>query len=1167
MTIAEIFRSDITREIPEVIKVDFADEEVVANEIDEYVVTDHIAESFEKMLDHYQETILNPDEQINIWVSGFFGSGKSSFAKILGYLLSNPSVLGRSATERFLARLNAARIQALLNTIHDQAPTHAVFVDMSTGKNVAKEGESIVLPLYRALLESLGYSRNILLAELEFDLETDGDLDAFVESFLKIPDSKGAWEQRRNIGLARSEASYAMHLLRPKTYPQADSWTRSASEPEINANWFAKRAMEMLRRRGGAAKRALFVIDEVGQYVARSVQRMLELQGLAQATQKERGAIWLVVTSQERLEDVVDSLEGKQVELARVQARFPLRVDLLPADIDEVAGKRVLDKNAEGGKGVRAALAPNKHKLAANVRLNSPTRAIDLAEDEFVRLYPMLPYQIQLLIDAVSQRRAHGGGSPMLGGSNRTIIKMAQQLLVHPKVGLGDANIGALVTVDRAYDLLESIIPTSWQAEVGRVAERCGADSLELAVAKVIALTMDVPALPLDATNVAVMLHPSVDAESRRDEVLKVLERLVSEEVVRQVEQGYRLQSPQEKDWERTRKGIDARPADIVRLRRELLRDALRGLSVTQGRKFNVQVSVDGEKVLDGDIPLVIEEGDDKRVADLRAKSREPDAASTIWWAFNQSDEAYDTLVELHRSKEMIVRKDTPSRSSEEVELLGEERNRLIRYETLATKQLSHSLMGGQLIFRGNLGDPKNGELRSAATEAVRTRVRAIYTRLDQFSAAITKKDVVAILKADDLSGLSENLGDDGIGLTRVTPGGVEFATDRDPLAAFVDEIRQRVSYGNEVTGSHLEKRFSAPPYGAPVEVVQGLAAAGIRAGLIEVVSQGARITKADDARLERILTNLPAFRSASFRLQTGGVPLEARTQVAERLGDLTGALPSPALDALAPLLRKTFGPDSAACDRVDRALRALGIAAPQAVQQISDIVARLKDGSDEETVRTAAETWADLIAGRKVVHKLDEVVQRDEDLGALRTALAEVRQGAAGLDESAREDASRLTDLLAAGDLADHLGEIRSLATRLSQERREARGRLLEKLKSSIDQEREHLREAFGTIEALLFEEAVRPLMDLLPDDAVIEQVSVETLAARTDSVAIRATRSRTALEELSAVGEIGRVRVAALIGETPITGTEELEVALKRIREAVEEELGAGKKQVYLQ
>ena len=285
--------------------------------------------------------------------------------------------------------MDSPRISAPLNTIHDQAPTLAVFVDLSTGRNVAREGESVVLPVYRRL-ERLGYFRNLILAELEFDLEGDGVLEEFERHFASV--TERSWVERRNVGLAKGEASHALHLLRPETYPEVDSWGQ-ATEPEINANRFAVRAKELVARRGGGATRLVFVVDEVGQYVARSVDRMLDLQGLAEAVQKHRGQLWLVVTSQERLNDVVDSLESRQIELARVQARFPLGVDLLPADIDEVTGKRVLDKNDAGQQAVRATLAPARHKLAANVRLASPTRASDLAEDEFVRLYPMLPYQ------------------------------------------------------------------------------------------------------------------------------------------------------------------------------------------------------------------------------------------------------------------------------------------------------------------------------------------------------------------------------------------------------------------------------------------------------------------------------------------------------------------------------------------------------------------------------------------------------------------------------------------------------------------------------------------------------------------------------------------------------------------------------------------------------
>ena len=146
-------------------------------------------------------------------------------------------------------------------------------------------------------------------------------------------------------------------------------------------------------------------------------------------------------TSQEKLTDVVDSLEGKQTELAKAVDRFPIRVDLLPSDIDEVTGRRVLDKNADGSSAVRAALDKDRNKLATSVALQSD-RYKPFSEEDFVRLYPLVPYQLQVLIDAVSARRAQGGAPQTMGGSNRTIIKHTQQLITNPTVGLAGDDVG-----------------------------------------------------------------------------------------------------------------------------------------------------------------------------------------------------------------------------------------------------------------------------------------------------------------------------------------------------------------------------------------------------------------------------------------------------------------------------------------------------------------------------------------------------------------------------------------------------------------------------------------------------------------------------------------------------------------------------------------------------
>ncbi len=372
-----------------------------------------------------------------------------------------------------------------------------------------------------------------------------------------------------------------------------------------------------------------------------------------------------------------------------------------------------------------------------------------------------------------------------------------------------------------------------------------------------------------------------------------------------------------------------------------------------------------------------------------------------------------------------------------------------------------------------------------------------------------------------------------------------------------MSEIRQRAGYGNQATGAYLETRFGRPPYGAPPEVVQALAAAAIRAGLVEVIHQGARIARADDARLERALGTLPPFRAASFAPQAGEIDVITRTKVAQQLAELTGEHPSPAVEALAPLLRSTFGSDGEACNRVRAALSALGLGIPQPVTRTADIVDQLLTGSEKDAVRTAAQTWADLVAGRKTVQALAHII--DEQIGTLRAAVAQVQAGAAGLGEDAEADLAKLRDLLAAGDLADHLAEIKACSARLARTRHATSQALLEKLEARVTEERQRIRTAFAALDAVKVAEALRPLDALLAQDDG-ESVPVDVLEARFDAVPARAEQARHVLEVLVA-GQFVRVEVGRFAPD-PIATEEELDVVLGRIRDAIQAELGEGKK-----
>src|SRR3954469_9155100 len=117
--IKTLFANDIQRRIEEVIKVDQTDEEILRDEINEYVVTDAIRSHYTNIFDAYREAPNKPHEGIAIWVSGFFGSGKSSFAKMLGLSIANRMVVGESAAARFAERAGDKKLQVLLDAINE----------------------------------------------------------------------------------------------------------------------------------------------------------------------------------------------------------------------------------------------------------------------------------------------------------------------------------------------------------------------------------------------------------------------------------------------------------------------------------------------------------------------------------------------------------------------------------------------------------------------------------------------------------------------------------------------------------------------------------------------------------------------------------------------------------------------------------------------------------------------------------------------------------------------------------------------------------------------------------------------------------------------------------------------------------------------------------------
>lgn len=871
--IQDIFARDIHRDIREVIKVDQTDEEVIRSEIAEYVVTDTILSNFTHILESYSESRNKPSDRMAVWVSGFFGSGKSSFAKLLGLALANRQ-LGADTTSDLLAKhIGDQKVQVLIKTVVEKIPSEAVIFDVATERGVMHGNQMLTEIMYRQLLEHLGYAKDLDLAELEITLEGEGRLDEFIEVYHKLYPQKD-WNTNKNlIAFAMNEASRVLHELDSQTYPSADSWVKGARErADISPNHLAERCKELTARRG-EDRNLVFVIDEVGQFVARTVNKMLDLQGIVQALGRVgSGKFWVVVTSQEKLNELVGGLDDSRVELARLMDRFPLQVHLEPSDISEVTSKRVLAKKSDAEKQLADLYEANRGSLTANTNLTADITLPELGRENFIELYPMVPYQVDFVIHVVSGLRTQGGASRHVGGANRTVIKLAQQLLAHPKVGLGEAEVGQLVTVEHIYDLVRDNIDSTIRDKIDRLATEVDHPFAQ-PVAKSICLLQFVKSIHRNAENIAATLYPGVGADSVRASVDQALTALVEAHKIRLGDDGYRIPTPTEDDWETQRAALKPKRADtnaILRETMEKLWQPQPAHTFLNTKVFKGALHLDGRERIKGDIEFQVRlaEDDGEDYDRLREELRKQSQAEreTIFWVVPVNDKIDKEVTEVFRSKEMISKKERGATTAAETRLLSEEGRRRDTHRGEVRRLLERAALTSVVYFQGNDRSPDehDNSVAKAAEGIMAKTLPDVFERFSEGAARVSKKDITACLESDDLRGLPSVF--TTLKLLRNEGGQTVLETDSGPLQEMLGWINDRSEYGTNPAGKALESNFGGSPYGWDIDVIKLFALCLLRAGQVSVTSQGQSIESAADFGAIDAFTNNTKFRSATFR-------------------------------------------------------------------------------------------------------------------------------------------------------------------------------------------------------------------------------------------------------------------------------------------------------------
>ena len=1172
--IADLFALEVDRKIEEVIKVDQTNEEIIRGELKEYVVTDAIARHQHQILDRYLETKSKPHEGTAVWVSGFFGSGKSSFAKMVGLALANREVCGDGAAALLGHQVKDARVKQLLRLIPENIPTKAVIFDVSTDRGIRAGNQSLTEIMYRAMLRDLGYAKDLDLAELEITLEGDGRLAEFQAKFAELYKGRDWDREKGKVALAIGQASRVMHALDPETYETRDSWKLGVrGRADINPGDLAKRCLQLMDRRGNGAN-LVFVIDEVGQFVAQNVQKMLDLQAVVQSLGREgQGRLWIMVTSQEKLTDLVGGLDGKTVELARLMDRFPLKVHLEPSDISEVTSKRVLAKNADAEKALRTLFTAHRGRLLTHTRVHTPNIKLpELSAESFIDLYPLLPYQIDLIINVVSGLRTQGGASKHVGGANRTIIKLAQQLLIHPDVAVAQQPVGSLVTLDRVYDLVAGNISSEVRQKIDRI-RRTVDHPLAAPVAKTICLLQYVQSIPRTAENIAASLHPAVEADSRLPEVREALSRLVAALQVREGDDGYRIPTPAEDDWEQQRSRLEPKRGDVERIHAELVGGLWQpqpSHTLESVKPFKAGLYFNTRLLTNGDIPVHItfteDEAEQKRMLD-DWRSRSQTKRKDLFWVARVDAAVTRATEEVFRSAEVLARKERTATTRDASALVSEEKRRERRHRDELRGLLKRALLAGTIYFRGNDRSPDAhaGDVSRAASRALGTALPEVFHRFHEAAARVSNKDLDALLKTENLRGLPSVFSQ--LLLVREERGKPVFRTDAGPLVEVFNRIADRHQYGETLSGRSLADHFAGEPFGWDFDVVRLLVACLLRAGQIEAVSKGQVIDNALSIESRNTLPNNNLFRQATFRPKESldfAKVVEAFEHFQEVFGKEISELEQ---GVVARAIKDESANREDSLQSVHTTLVTHGLPGAGVLSDALDQLRVIRSGSEENAILTFNGCWGELKEAIKRASELNDALT-DPALDGLAKARTVTRRDwpflerESELPDGLADKATELIDLLDRETFFRELAGIDQLHRDISNEYKARFGQAVDARSTAYREALDSLRATPGwtDLSADQQERVSRPLSAPLgqtPSESTpIPQIRAETEACE--------SRLAKAIREMLCMLEGNRlvqVQARAFFSggiETP----EQLEQALQGLRDECERWIGAGKK-----
>lgn len=565
----DLYAQDIFRLIEGVIKAN--DDRHILTEVQEYVLTNELLgiknKNHNTMLPGLFQALIESKFNSSVWISGYFGSGKSHLLKILSLVLQNKEINGQKcatifagkAKDDFELEKNILKVASI--------PTESILFNIAAKADGINSMGTTIDPVLSIFLkvfnDHLGYDpNNPDIAEIERHLDSINKYTHFKEEYLKRFDK--SWEEgRKAIYLNQHELAEIYGEIKSITTDDANRFIENQiNNYKLDIDGFANLVANYIGNKAPGF-RLIFCVDEVGQFIAENVNRMLSLQTIAESLSFiTKGQSFMIVTSQNDLDATIGDMTAKQKhDFSRIQGRFANKIPLTSANADEVIQKRLLKKKEEAEVLLTSRLQKEINNIKTLLKFDGDVRQYKAIKDEnhLVNTYPFLPYQFDLFqesIMALSKHNAFIGSQQSVG--ERSMLGVFQQVAKT----YADENIDQIVSFGHMYDGIKDVLQGNIQSDI-ILADKNLESTLAKEALKTLFLVKYVPGFQATLNNIAILLLPKfeVNLGEFHNQVQEALNLLEHQTYIRRiVGDKYEYLTNQEKDIENEIKSTEIDP-------------------------------------------------------------------------------------------------------------------------------------------------------------------------------------------------------------------------------------------------------------------------------------------------------------------------------------------------------------------------------------------------------------------------------------------------------------------------------------------------------------------------------------------------------------------------------------------------------------------------------